>query len=81
MLEGTATDKIIHDFNEKRIDYNGPYKSLDDMLSQLKADLLKKPLTNDKIVVFSPGATSFGMFTNEFDRGNQFKSKVKALFV
>lgn len=81
MLEGTASDKIIRDFNEKRIDYNGPYKNLDDMLSQLKADLLKKPLTNDKIVVFSPGATSFGMFTNEFDRGNQFKNKVKALFV
>ena len=28
-------------------------------------------------VVFSPGATSFGMFKNEFDRGNQFKKNVK----
>ena len=31
-------------------------------------------------VVFSPGATSFGMFTNEFDRGNKFKNFVVKLF-
>lgn len=31
-------------------------------------------------VVFSPGATSFGMFDNEFDRGNKFKAKVTELF-
>ena len=31
-------------------------------------------------VVFSPGATSFGMFANEFDRGRQFKNLVKELF-
>mgnify|MGYP002623258022 CR=1 FL=1 len=34
----------------------------------------------EKIVVFSPGATSFGMFTNEFDRGNKFKDGVKRIF-
>ncbi len=32
-------------------------------------------------VVFSPGATSFGMFDNEFDRGNKFKAKVTELFI
>ena len=31
-------------------------------------------------VVFSPGATSFGMFTNEFDRGNKFKDLVRSIF-
>lgn len=31
-------------------------------------------------VVFSPGATSFGMFDNEFDRGNKYKLKVTELF-
>ena len=35
----------------------------------------------EKVVVFSPGATSFGMFKNEFDRGNQFMEKVKTIFV
>jgi len=31
-------------------------------------------------VVFSPGATSFGMFTNEFDRGHKFKKLVQEIF-
>jgi len=35
---------------------------------------------NPQIVVFSPGSTSFGMFKNEFDRGNQFKAGVKKIF-
>ena len=30
-----------------------------------------------EIVVFSPGATSFGMFKNEFDRGLRFKDSVR----
>lgn len=29
-------------------------------------------------VVFSPGATSFGMFLNEFDRGDQFVALIKS---
>lgn len=31
------------------------------------------------IVLLSPGATSFGLFQHEFDRGNQFKQAVEAL--
>ena len=31
-------------------------------------------------VVFSPGATSFGLFSNEFERGNTFKKEVLSLF-
>jgi UDP-N-acetylmuramoylalanine--D-glutamate ligase len=30
-------------------------------------------------IIMSPGATSFGMFINEFDRGNQFIALVKEL--
>lgn len=31
------------------------------------------------IVLLSPGATSFGIFKNEYDRGDQFRSRVNAL--
>ena len=34
----------------------------------------------EKVIVFSPGATSFGMFKNEFDRGKQFMDGVKNIF-
>ena len=68
-------------FAKRNISFTGPFKSLDEMLSALKDSLLAKPSSGEKIVVFSPGATSFGMFTNEFDRGNKFKEKVREIFV
>lgn len=80
LLEGSATDKLVNDFESKRIEYKGPFKNLEELLTSVKEDLLSKPLTTDKIVVFSPGATSFGMFTNEFHRGNAFKETVRNLF-
>ena len=81
LLEGTGTDKILPFLKEKQIAYSGPYGSLKEMLAAVKADL-PELAGNEKTlnIVFSPGATSFGMFTNEFDRGNQFKALVKESF-
>ena len=31
------------------------------------------------VVLLSPGAASFGMFVNEFERGDKFREIVKAL--
>jgi UDP-N-acetylmuramoylalanine--D-glutamate ligase len=31
------------------------------------------------IVLLSPGATSFGIFKNEYDRGDQFKAAFEKL--
>lgn len=81
MLEGTASEKMAADFDAKKIKWRGPYKSLEEILSAVKGWILDKPLGGERIVVFSPGATSFGMFNNEFDRGEQFKKKTKELFV
>ena len=81
LLAGSATDKMIADFNANKIAYKGPFPSLDGLLSELKAEIDQADNEDSQIVVFSPGATSFGMFKNEFDRGNQFKSKVKKIFV
>lgn len=80
-IEGNATQKIIPILNENKINYKGPFNSLLKLLTNLKEELQKIENTkNDEIIVFSPGATSFGMFQNEFDRGNQFMDSVKKIF-
>ena len=89
LLSGTGTDKLTDMLDQKLVNYSGPYDSLGALLGVLKTDL-----TNDRAemnfsyfnekedipVVFSPGATSFGMFSNEFDRGNKFKDAVTEMF-
>ena len=82
LLTGTATDKIIPALDKAEVIYNGPYPSLNDMLGKLKSDLesaTENPADIKPPVVFSPGATSFGMFNNEFDRGEKFMTAVKNL--
>ena len=74
LLEGSGTEKLIKMLKKRKIKFHGPYSNLDSMIM----DCYKKAKKGD-IVVFSPGATSFGMFKNEFHRGNEFKSRVRAL--
>ena len=63
---------------ERKIEYYGPYGSLQDMLEEVKTEL--NNFEQDSVVVFSPGATSFGMFNNEFDRGEKYKKAVTQNF-
>ncbi|MDE5614936.1 MAG: UDP-N-acetylmuramoyl-L-alanine--D-glutamate ligase, partial [Treponemataceae bacterium] len=78
---GTATDKMLADFAAHGISHNGVYQTSDERRAKLNADSsAHKGARGTKVVVFSPGATSFGMFQNEFDRGRQFKEKVRNLF-
>ncbi len=89
LLEGSGTDKLIPLLDLGRVRYMGPYPSLKDLLMELKERLSapdaqqvfgsvgRTPLP----VVFSPGCTSFGMFSNEFDRGEKFKAAVKDVFI
>ena len=76
---------MIPQLNASKTDYYGPFNSLDELLRSLKSNIDNINNTNyieenHEIVVFSPGATSFGMFTNEFDRGNKFMAGVKSYF-
>ena len=80
LLAGTATDKLLLELDKTNTAYKGPFDSLEQMLETLKADC-KGTLPQDFIpVVFSPGATSFGMFNNEFDRGEKFMKAVERIF-
>lgn len=92
LLEGKGTDHMIPLLNERGISFSGPFSSLKALLTAFKNDVYAGKISagnsangdvakNQTVnVVFSPGATSFGMFANEFDRGRQFKNLVKELF-
>ncbi|MBP5575940.1 MAG: UDP-N-acetylmuramoyl-L-alanine--D-glutamate ligase [Treponema sp.] len=88
LLAGSGTDKLLARLADPK-QCLGPFESLEIMLGLLKANLQNPSADriykfypdDDPIpVVFSPGATSFGMFSNEFDRGNKFKDAVKQIF-
>ncbi len=69
LLAGTGTDKLIPLLRSRQIGFDGPYQSLEELVAAAR-----RGAEAGDIVVFSPGATSFGMFKNEFDRGRQFKA-------
>lgn len=72
LLAGTGTDKLIPLLRDRNISFEGPFANLIDLVNAVRSKAEK----GDNIV-FSPGATSFGMFVNEFDRGNKFRDVVK----
>ncbi|MDR3311824.1 MAG: UDP-N-acetylmuramoyl-L-alanine--D-glutamate ligase [Spirochaetaceae bacterium] len=81
LLAGTGTDRLTPLLTGGGTDFYGPYDSLDALLGHVQAFLQKIPGRDaPQTVVFSPGATSFGMFKNEFDRGDTFKAKVREQF-
>jgi UDP-N-acetylmuramoylalanine--D-glutamate ligase len=78
-LKGAATDKII---SAMKISAGGETLSQNFQIveSMEKAvELAKIDAQEGDVVLLSPGATSFGTFKNEFDRGDKFKEAVNAL--
>jgi UDP-N-acetylmuramoylalanine--D-glutamate ligase len=65
-LEGDATEEIKLLMKEQD-KIMGTYNNLEEILT----DVLEDAQEGD-VVLFSPGATSFNLFQNEFDRGRQF---------
>lgn len=90
LLQGSATNKLIPLLDQEQIPYRGPYQTLELLLQDLKLCLEssaawtvqqhKDRLPEFIPVVFSPGATSFGLFNNEFHRGDTFKELVQKNF-
>ncbi len=74
LLKGTATDRMIPLLKAEHISFQGPFVHLQDAVSAAYNDSRR-----GDSVIFSPGATSFGMFLNEFDRGDTFRSMVLKL--
>jgi UDP-N-acetylmuramoylalanine--D-glutamate ligase len=74
-LKGAGTDKLIAEFKKM-----GENKSFLLVESMDEAVALAKNLAKaGDIVLLSPGTASFGLFLNEFDRGDKFKMAVNNL--
>lgn len=80
LLAGTGTDKILPELKKNNVKFEGPFLSLEELIVSLKNYIDSEKISGES-VVFSPGATSFGMFLNEFDRGNKFMDLVKRIFL
>jgi UDP-N-acetylmuramoylalanine--D-glutamate ligase len=73
LLPGSATEKLKPYLRKKRIEYT-------ETKNLLQAVKTAYSLSNKKdSILFSPGAASFNLFKNEFDRGEKFRSIVKNL--
>jgi len=72
LLKGTGTDRLL---SERIIGKNINYEIFSTLEKALQNAL--KTVPKDGIVLFSPGFTSFGMFKNEYDRGEKFVDLVK----
>ena len=70
LLAGTGTEKIKNAIIGKKAEFD----SLQSALAGARATAKK-----GDIVLFSPAFASFGMFKNEFDRGDQFVEAVKRM--
>lgn len=74
LLKGSATDKILKLMSKTE-------KNKIILVDSMKAAVKEAQQTAEKgdTVLLSPGAASFGLFKNEFDRGDQFIAAVKKI--
>ena len=78
LLEGTATDKLA-----AAAQVAGAQKIIAGRFDNLSAavERAKNVARSGDVVLLSPGCASFGMFANEFERGEQFKEIVDQMSV
>lgn len=78
LLKGNATEKLLGKLkkiaSEEFLEKIEVTDSMQDALLMAQ----EKAVSGD-VVVLSPGAASFGLFANEFDRGDKFREAVKKL--
>jgi len=74
-LKGAATDKII--FAMKELGNEKEFVIANSMAEAI--DEARKLASAGEVILLSPGSASFGLFKNEFDRGDKFKEVVNSL--
>jgi UDP-N-acetylmuramoylalanine--D-glutamate ligase len=81
LLAGTGSDKLGPLLKGAGLSFHGPFDNID-TAAETALELAQGGRRGGGLsptVVLSPGCASFGMFTNEFDRGRQWKEAVRRL--
>jgi UDP-N-acetylmuramoylalanine--D-glutamate ligase len=79
LLQGTATPKLVQalaTIDDRRPSIVGPFADFAEAIGAARR--LAAP---GDVILLSPGCASFGMFRNEFHRGEEFKSIVNELAI
>jgi UDP-N-acetylmuramoylalanine--D-glutamate ligase len=80
LLKGTGTGELLPALQDaaQKLGITNPVRGVfDDFIAAMDAAVsLARP---GDVLLFSPGFTSFGMFLNEFDRGDKFVAYVRRL--
>lgn len=71
LLEGSATPNLMTLLDERSVPYRGPFDSMNAAFASA-VDMAE----DGDVVALVPGCASFGLFRNEFDRGEQFRQEV-----
>jgi len=83
-LEGDSADLIMSSLRKPKarrvaersnLKTHGPYSDLEKLLEDIK-----KIAKEGDTILFSPAATSYNLFQNEFDRGRRFNKAVEKVF-
>jgi len=82
LLPGKGTERMLKILKENLPAENNSQSSFNFQLANDLKDavyLARQKAKNGSVVLLSPGCTSFGSFSNEFERGDEFKSIVENL--
>lgn len=76
MFKGTAGERMLKALNKE---YIKKHVCFDIQTMQQAVDMAFEASKKGDVILLSPGAASFNMFLNEFDRGKKFKQAVKRI--
>ncbi len=79
LLEGNASEKLLKELKKISYPTNLIHSSVDSLQKAWSLATAEAKKNKATVILFSPAAASFNMFTNEFDRARQFNIIVKKI--